>query len=113
MLEFKSRVRQDNRIKVEFPDGTFKEFTVINRSIGSQRKVIDLYNKFEKQKSDDPKKAFELLSQAIEVLFPGSTLDDFDGLDDRDLTDLITLVRDKVLSAPSDEDKKKESSEPT
>jgi hypothetical protein len=95
---YKAKGIESEKLEVEFPDGTKKKFNVVGRSIGAQRKIAEFYSRVNKTDSKDPKKAFAILEDAIVVLFPGHTLEEFESLETEDLTNIINTVRDNVLS---------------
>ena len=99
-LVFKPKAKPKNTIKVEFPDGTAKEFEILPRTIDSQRKVIEVFKSFQKVKSDDADASFKALDRAINVLLcGGANLSDFSGFDTEDIIDLVNMIRDQVLAA--------------
>lgn len=107
-LVFKPKPKPKNTMKIEFPDGSVKQYELISRTIEGQRKVIDVFKGFSKIRQDDPDASYKALDKALGVLLNGASLEEFKEFDTDDIIDLINTIKEKVLSSEDrDETEKK------
>lgn len=111
MLEFKARERVQQKIRVTFPDSSVKDFNVISLSVGSQRELAKFYGKYKSKGELDEKKTEAMIQEAIEILFPGHTIADFEGLGIDDLLDLISMVQSSLINKPKEETEEEKKTE--
>ncbi|HUS89446.1 MAG TPA: hypothetical protein VMW91_08795 [Desulfosporosinus sp.] len=115
MIEFNVKAKEQRKIKVNFPDGISKEFVLLSRTVGNQRKILEAHNRLKKLNEKDPTKSLDFLNEMLGLLFTGSTLEDFEGMDMDELVELINSVKDGIISEEPriDPEKKTEQNKPT